>query len=389
MAEKTAAQAAEDFDRITLDSSGDLDVMATAEKLMAADGKDESADKAKAEAEAKAKADAEAKAKEEAEAKAKADAEAKAAEEARAASGARDDKVDGVLLKDGKHVAPYAVLEGARQREAEERKAREAAEAREKELKAELEKLKAGAGKASTDAEFADVEQQIAELKERAPELADILDPLVSRVKQMSGTVADISRRSEEDRADAQSQTRQSVQDAIDRNPTLRFLQAEDPKLWNKVVSQDMALRQDPDNASLSFDERFGMAVKAVEAMHGQIKVPEKYLDKDAVARVKAEADAKAKAEADAKAKAEADAKAKATAAGTSAQDAEALAKAKLEEAKAANKAITLSDLPGGEAPKSDDAALALKSATELFTDLDKYIEKGGRIQDLAALHSV
>lgn len=374
-----------EFDRITLDPAGSIDVMEIAEKLAA--GQDDSAEaKAKADAEAKAKADADAKAKEEAEAKAKVDAEAKAkldAEAQRAASGTQGERVDGVLLKDGKHVAPYAVLEGARQRESAANKAREEAETRAKELETELANLKSG--KTSDPSRAAvlsdELRQRIAALQEGAPEVGEVLAPLLQAVDSMGKQLAEMRTQDERAVQETHAEGAREVQEAIDRNAALRYLQAEDPKLWNKVVDQDMVLRRDPDNANLSFDERFTMALKAVEATHGAIQVPDKYQDSSKLA------EAKAKVEAEAKAKADAEAKAKTDAAGQTKakEDAAARAKAELERA-AKDKAITLTDLPGGAPPQSNDKALAEKTPDEIAAQVDTFLAKGGRIQDLASL---
>ncbi len=385
----------DEFDRIVLETTGD-DVMAMAQSLADKLDPAKQDEKQAAEAEAKAKADAEAKAKEEAEAKAKADADAaaKAAADAASASAGKDTKVDGVLLRDGKHVAPFAVLEEARGRASAERAAREEAEAKAKELQAELDKLKGGkTDTAEAQVLTEDLQKQIAALKEAAPELGEVLDPLVKTVAQMNEQVQAFRARDEQRQREAEAEINRSVQDAIDANPKLTWAQSHDKATWNRIADQDAILRADPANRNLTFSDRFGMAVKAVEAIYGEIKLPAEFQpnpgsDKaaaEAAAKAKAEADAKAKADADAKAKAEADAKAQA---GIQPEDAKARAEAELKRAQEAGNAkpFTLTDIPGGTPPESADRALDQTTPDEVAAKVDKFLAAGGRVQDIPGL---
>ncbi len=378
-----------EFDHIVLGTDG-TDVMATAQAI--ADGMDKSTVKDETTGDAAAQADAEAKAKEEADAKAKADAEAatKAKAEADAsASAGKDTKVEGVLLKDGKHVAPYAVLEDARARANAERQAREDAEAKAKELQDELDRLKSGKSTDTARAEAIsdELRQQIETLKDAAPEVGGVLDSLVKTVDSLTAQVRgfdEIKQRQADTERAAQDDVNRQVQEAIDANPKLVYAQSRDKVTWNRIADQDAVLRADPAMRGLSFAERFAKAVTAVEAVHGEIKLPPEFQTTTNADSGKTEAEAKAKAEADAKAKAEADAKA-----GTS-QDAKARAEAELKKADeaAAGKPFTLTDLPGGVAPQSADKELAAKSPDEIANEVERFLEKGGRIQDIAGLYT-
>lgn len=382
------AASSEEFDRVVLGAEG-ADIEAVAQAIQDGinpDGKQDDKD-----AEATAKADAEAKAKEEAEAKAKADADAAAKDKAdadAAASSGKDTKVEGVLLKDGKHVAPYAVLEDARGRAQSEREARERAEDRAKELQAELDRLKSGKtdDPAKAEALSADLSQMIETLTDAAPELGEALDPLIKHVQALTEQVRgfdDVKQRQQRQDAEAQSAIQREVQEAIDANPKLIYAQSKDQATWNRIADQDAVLRADPANRGLSFADRFSKAVAAVEAVYGEIKLPPEFQTKAQPDAGKD--DAKAKAEADAKAKAEADAKAKA---GLTNDDAKARAEAELEKAKkdADGKPFTLTDLPGGAPPISDDKATAEMTPGEIAARVDRFLEKGGSVQDITSL---
>ena len=66
-------------------------------------------------------------------------------------------------------------------------------------------------------------------------------------------------------------EAKQTMQAAIDANPTLRYLQSEagDPMLWAQAVGIDMALQRDP--AWSDYAERFAEVARILEAEHGVI----------------------------------------------------------------------------------------------------------------------
>lgn len=328
--------------------------------------------KAKADADAKAKADeeakvaADAKAKEEADAKAKADADAKA--KADATKVATGKEPEGVLLADGKTVVPYHVLKSTRQREDAERRAREeaetakeSAEARVRELEAELkaggkgEEGKDGKGAAATNALL----EKVAALKEQVPEVGEVLDDVVAQVQALQKQADDL-RNMHEDREQRENQTRQErVQETIDRNPTLRYWQNEQPDLFNEAARFDKQLRESthPQIQALTMEQRFEKVVSMMEELHGPTKLPETYLPKE-----DAGSGAAAKAAADAKAK----------------QDAEARAKAAGKE-----KTLTLSDLPGGVPPSSGQKAVEEMTTGDIEASVGRMLDKGMGIQEI------
>jgi hypothetical protein len=382
----TAADAGQDnFDQLLGDQGTDFLKMAEMPEDAATASltpKDESAEAAaKAAAEAATKAEAEAKAKVEADAKAQ--AAAKAADEAAraAASAGKEQKVDGVLAKDGKHVLPYSVLQA-------ERDARAALTGQVRELTDAVTKLQSGKSADTTQASAlaASLRENLEELKSASPELADTLSKVLTVVDAQDAKLKALEAQGQ--RFDArerneQAEAQREVRAAIDGNPKLLYSEQHDTATFNRLAAQDAILRNDPANADLSFSERFDMAIKMVEAAHGEIKVPDEFLSKEAIAQREAqtaEAAAKVKAEADAKAKAEAEAKAKA---GLSGQDAEALAKAAL--AKVANTSLTLTDIPGGKSPTTDDSSVVNKSADQLAHEIGTLIEGGMDMQTIAA----
>lgn len=341
------------------------------------------------EADEKAKADADEKAKLDAEAKAKADAEAKAAAEAAdkakvegkdATANADTTKVDGVLLKDGKTIAPYGVLEGARAKAAKETEradteanARKAAEEKADRLEAELKAAKTGAAAKTTELET-QTDAELDALVVSVPEMK----PLVASMKAMrtelatrreADTKRDTERQQDEQRqrGEATKTAEQTVNEAIDKNPKLAYLRDEQPELFDEAANQDRLMRESGKFKSLTLDQRFEKAVAAVEAIHGPITVSAKYQP------TATPTDAEAKAKADAEAKAKADA---------SAKDAKARAEAELKKAEG-GAAFTLTDLPGGAMPGKDDRKFEDKTLGEIHVDVDRMIDKGMSPQDI------
>lgn len=331
--------------------------------------------KAAADAEAKAKVDAEAKAKADAEAKAKADADAKAAEE-------RSDKgknPDGVLLKDGKTVVPYAVLDSERKRADEERRGRQDAERRVRDAEdrarqaEERSKAKPDEGK-SDDIDA--LEAKIAALGD-VPEVKEVVEMLRDQVTTLRKELTEVRGAQEDDQQREQQASAARVQEQIDRNPVLRYWQNAKPELYEEAVGFDKALREsrNPLVKSLSMADRFSKVVSMVEDLHGQTELPPEYRDTGATdAQAKAAADAKAKAESDAKAKAEADARA----AAAKGKDVKGGAEAKLVE-----KTLTLSDLPGGIPPSNGAKALEEMTQGDIEASVNRMLDTGKSAEEI------
>jgi hypothetical protein len=313
--------------------------------------------KAKADADAKAKADADAKAKEDADAKAKADADAKAQADAK-----DKDRIDGVLSKDGQRVLPYAALHAARQREDEARRAKEEAEKKAADLQRELEAARAnptGKTEQERDDELAGIEEKIAALTD-VPEVGEVVKALHStlvatrkQLDEMRGAVEQSEQRQMEE-------ARSRVQASIEGNPTLFYWQQERPELFNEAVAYDKQMRASPALAHLSLEERFGRVVSVMETIHGKTELPEAYRPKEKSAPTQQTQAAPAVPPKDEK------------------QD----SKAKLQE-----RTLTLSDLPGGVPPASDQKAIEEMSHGDIERRVNAMLDKGMSIQDILATY--
>jgi hypothetical protein len=334
-----------------LSEGGDADAKAKAEVEA----------KAKAEADAKAKEEADAKAKEEADAKAKAEADEKAKQEAEAKEAGGTATPSGVLLKDGKTVIPYATLASARKDADAQRRAREVAEEQVKVLTEQVAELtaKAGKGNDGDDPNKGDdsdaLREKIAALKDSVPEVGELLDALVTRLDNSEKTVKELREQSQQMVHESVERRREEVQDVIDRNPVLRYLQAEDPAMYAEAVKIDRQLR-DSDNPaikSLSMEDRFGRVVSSLEIMYGKIELPEKYRPAAAPPPPKVE-DKSGKAGKDVQS-------------GTKAKDG----------------TLTLSDLPGGAPPKGELESVQDASLGDITSKVEQLLDRGKSPQEI------
>lgn len=209
----------------------------------------------------------------------------------------------GVLLKDGKHFLPYDKYKESRKEAAEAKARAEAAEAELAKLRAagETSGESGGTGKAAAaasstlDEAIAEVEAMEASVAEYEAEgMTAMAAQARSQAKVLRALIED--RRAEAARAKADAdaaqrrtaeEVRSAVDEAVDNNPTLRFLRDTDNPLWDAAVDQDAILRQNPATAGLPLEKRLEKVVAAIEAVHGPIKLPPEF---QSVASVKAAA---------------------------------------------------------------------------------------------------
>jgi hypothetical protein len=246
-------------------------------------------DDAAKQTEQKAEPKDEPKAKAEEEAKAKAEEDSKAKAEEKPEAKPEDERPVGVLLKDGKTVIPYAALEAERRRADEERRAKEAAEAarrqaeeRIKALTAEVEAMRQGKnldGSQASKEDEGNLRSRLAELKETVPEIAEVMDALITRLDKNDEELRALRAREEERLEREREEARRLVQEAIDRNPKLLYIQAERPDLYAEAVREDKLLRESnsPIVQQMTLDERFAKVIERLEMIHGPIELPEKY----------------------------------------------------------------------------------------------------------------
>lgn len=283
------------------------------------------------------KAEEEAKAKADADEKAKLDAQAKADADAKAAADAKEEEGAGVATKDGKHIIPFSVLEAERQKSAQAEAdavvaRKEAAEAKvqlEEALKEKGVVVKTG----DQPSTLADLDAAIAEVKDEAPWMVPALEKMrgllaasETRAKEAEGAIAAIHQQQQAD-------SNKELGDAIANNPaiTLWISQGkEKPMLWADAIKFDNQLRENPEWAEKSTTDRLKKVAELVASVHGKAVLPPGY-DPSSVEKQTPVVDATKAIDA------------------TKAKE---LADKALKDAPTA--AVTLSDIPGGEAVDTD-----------------------------------
>lgn len=180
---------------------------------------------------------------------------------------------EGVATKDGKHIIPFEVLEKERSRAADlERIALEQA--------AQIEALKAQAtgkpdgGKPEGQDVTVLSEDELAELEKELPAIGKLFRAQQAQMKILADTVTNLNAERQNREEEGRRTVQQTVQEAIDANPKLAYLQAQDPNVWERAVRFDATLRGDPDWAAKSFGDRFDKVVQLYEATYGEVKLP-------------------------------------------------------------------------------------------------------------------
>lgn len=274
--------------------------------------------------------------------KAKLDAEAKATD-----AKLKDEDAAGVATKDGKHVIPFSVLESERQQRATAEADAVTARKEAAEAKAQLEQaLKdkgvvvktAAVGEPST---LADLDAAIEEVKDEAPWMVPALE-------KMRGLLAASDARAQKAEDEiaafhqaATADANKAVGDAIANNPALTVWMsqaAEKPALWQEAIDFDNKLRANPDWANKPVSERLNKVAELVASVHGKSVLPPGY-DPSSVEKPAA------------------------VPPGISAAKAKEIADKALKDAPSA--AVTLSDIPGGEAVETDPMDIAEKASIE------------------------
>ena len=194
--------------------------------------------------------------------------------------GQADPEPEGVATKDGKHVIPYSVLQGVRDRAARaEQLAKDAAD-RIAELEAQVKSGNQEANQGdhartnppTTDADelstddlealkedFPTVYKAIMSAQATARALEARLNPVVDTIQQG---------------VDARARTEQEVvQDAIDSVPKMAHIQASDPATWKLAKDLDAALRTQDHWQGKPLSERFAKVIELVEMSSGAIKL--------------------------------------------------------------------------------------------------------------------
>ena len=194
------------------------------------------------------------------------DGEKKAADEPQVKEEEQD-----ILTPSGKGTIPYAVLKSERER-------RHAAETAVADLTGKLseiqEQLAKGTHKGDAKAEQLGEEalsamssEELDALREDFPAFGSVIDKLMGTIGSLTQQVESL-KRSDQDREIAEQRSAaRSVQELIDNEPVLLHLQSKEPALFAKAVEIDRALTGDaryPDMAS-----RFAQVAKIMETTFG------------------------------------------------------------------------------------------------------------------------
>jgi hypothetical protein len=171
-----------------------------------------------------------------------------------------------IQTRDGKHTIPYEVL-------ASTRAAKEAAEAARADLQTKLDalqaKVNASAANPAANAppESTITPEELAEMQENFPVMAKAYQAMQANLDrlQQAATVQ---------QAATQQSEASSVQDLIDANPKLAYLQASDPAAWKRAIALDDQLRNDPTTSHLPMADRFTKVAAMYEVIHGAINAP-------------------------------------------------------------------------------------------------------------------
>lgn len=179
--------------------------------------------------------------------------------------------------KDGKHEIPYQVLEN-------ERRARQEAEQRFTELQAQVETLmRQQQGKTTTEDQReqaqADVlsDEDLQAMEETSPEMAKAFKGLLGLVQNLREQNDMLAGKHQQQEQAQRLTLQEQVEAAIDSNPVLSYWRAEDPDMWAAATEMDKAIRNDPRNRGLSFEQRFEKVTTALQAIHGKAELPEAY----------------------------------------------------------------------------------------------------------------
>lgn len=191
-------------------------------------------------------------------------------EQQEAAEAAEEVMPEGVLSPDGKHIIPYKELKNTRQQVSDERKAREEAEERARELQQEIEALKSGQTTETQDPSTTATNatrEKLESLKEDFPELGEFLE-------SQQQTIDTLTMQRQQDELSRQEEAARVAREAIDNNPTLSLWENEDKAAYQRAIDHDARLAQDPVWRDRPLSERFETVVALTRTEYPDAKVP-------------------------------------------------------------------------------------------------------------------
>ncbi|MFA5630337.1 MAG: hypothetical protein WC997_02395 [Porticoccaceae bacterium] len=188
-----------------------------------------------------------------------------------------EDNAEGVATRDGKHIIPYSVLKGERERASRaEQIAREAQE-RIAALEAQVAAGNQGANNgepARTDPDdLTDDELSPEDLESLKEDFPTVYKAVLKaqRLEAQMKPVTESVRSTEQERQQAAAET---VQEAIDSNPKLAHIQASSPEAFDLAKQFDATLRGQAAWQGKPLAERFAKVTEMVESALGPIALP-------------------------------------------------------------------------------------------------------------------
>ena len=175
-------------------------------------------------------------------------------------------------------------------------------------------------------------------LREDFPAFAKLLDAANAQISKLTDTVSTLTKREKARDQDAETQVAKTVQELIDDEPVLLHLQTNDPDLWERAVELDNMLKKTGKFTSTA--DRFAKVSEQMETLFGPFEGVSVKKQTLSASKEKVADDARTKVA------------------------------EKLKDVKPA-KPQTLSDLPNGEIPETDErSALENLSVVEIGAKL-------------------
>lgn len=241
---------------------------------------------------------------------------------------------EGIATKSGKGIIPYNVLATERERRQQAEQALQQMQQRLNDMTQQT----AGTRQEASEVQFSD--EDLAQISEDFPAVGKLFSALQSKLSATEAQLQQI-REIELQRAEAEEATqRRAVNEAMDDNPALLFWRDKEPALFDEAVRIDAQLQTNPRFSHLTLSDRFAKVVNAMEAIYGPTELPAEY-------QTRAVAQTPAKSQVSEKELAE-------------------RAKEVVAKASSTGRPRTLSDMPGGVAPISDDQKMESMNTHEL-----------------------
>jgi hypothetical protein len=182
-----------------------------------------------------------------------------------------DNEEKAITTRDGKGTIPYEVLKT-------EREKRQAAESAVAELTSKVEEIQAQLAKGTTKGD-AKAEQlgeealatmsseELDALRSDFPVFGKVIDSLMGTINSLSSEVTSLKQSEQTREADTRRSVASTVQELIDNEPVLAFLQTTDPALFDKAIAIDNTLKGDKRYPTMA--DRFSKVAELMETTFG------------------------------------------------------------------------------------------------------------------------